>query len=129
MPNQVSFFTGILLVFFGGGFGSIVRYLVSYYIAKITDFGKFPLGTFIVNVLGSFILGFLFSKMIDEPTHSLRFLLMIGFCGGFTTFSTFSLENFELWSSQNYFILFLNIFLSIILGILAVYLGFKLGIK
>lgn len=129
MPNQVSFFTGILLVFFGGGFGSIARYLVSFYISKITEIGKFPLGTFIVNIVGSFVLGFLFSKMMDEPTHSLRFLLMIGFCGGFTTFSTFSLENFELWTSQNYSILFLNIILSIILGILAVYLGFRIGIK
>ena len=111
MPNRVTLLQAIFLVFFGGGMGSVVRFLVSHYISKILEFGKFPLGTFLVNIIGSFLIGF----------------LMVKFCGGFTTFSTFSSENYNLWIGQHYILLFLNIFLSLFLGILAVFLGFFMG--
>ena len=127
MPNQVTLLQAIFLVFFFFFMGSVVRFLVSHYISKILEFGKFPLGTFLVNIIGSFLIGFLMVKFVDEPTHSLKFLLMVGFCGGFTTFSTFSGENYNLWIGQHYILLFLNIFLSLFLGILAVFLGFFMG--
>ncbi|MBP7174229.1 MAG: fluoride efflux transporter CrcB [Cloacibacterium sp.] len=127
MQNQVNFFQALLLVFFGGGIGSVCRFLVSRYTAQIIELGKFPLSTFIANILGSFLIGFLMAKLTDEPNHPLKFLLMVGFCGGFTTFSTFSIENYNLWISQHYSVLFFNIFLSLFLGISAVFLGFLVG--
>jgi CrcB protein len=102
-----------------------MRYLVSFYTSKSFQFGQFPLGTFLVNIIGCFVIGVLSSYFIKED-HSLKYLLITGFCGGFTTFSTFSAENYSLWQNQNYFILISYILLSVILGILAVLMGFLL---
>ncbi|MBQ0153093.1 MAG: fluoride efflux transporter CrcB [Chryseobacterium sp.] len=116
----------LLLIFLGGGIGSVARYLLSSYTQKFWTTGTFPLGTFVVNVIGCFLIGYFTSSFI-KIDHYLKFLLITGFCGGFTTFSTFSVENYHLWQSQNYITLFSYLFLSVFLGFLAVALGMKVG--
>jgi len=100
-----------------------MRYLVSFYTSKSFHLGQFPIGTFLVNIIGCFIIGVLSSYFLKED-NSLKYLLITGFCGGFTTFSTFSAENYSLWQNQNYLVLISYILLSILLGILAVVMGF-----
>jgi CrcB protein len=115
----------ILLVGMGGFAGSVARY----YVSKINIFMGFfgiPLGTLLVNVSGSFIIGFLvgISDKSSILTADLRLLLMVGLCGGFTTFSTFSSENLSLMHNGQFLSVFLYTGLSIFLGFLAVYLGY-----
>lgn len=122
----VSFFNmkNLLLIFIGGGIGSMARYLMSTTTQKLWNLGGFPIGTYVVNIIGCFLIGF-FTTTIVKSDESLKFLLITGFCGGFTTFSTFSSENYILWQSESYSLLFLNIILSIFLGLGAVFLGIK----
>jgi CrcB protein len=85
-----------LLVFLGGGAGSLARYLLSLGVGSLWD-GSFPLGTFLINLSGCFLIGFLgglSEKLAIEP--DLRLLLQTGFLGGFTTFSSFGLETVQL---------------------------------
>jgi CrcB protein len=111
----------ILLIALGGALGSVLRYLTSLFVSHYFS-GKFPLATFIINFLGCFLIGvFLnYSIRVDEK---LKYLLVIGFCGGFTTFSTFAIENLQLLQSGNYFLALLYMMLSVVLGIIAVWLG------
>ena len=114
----------ILYIFIGGGFGSVLRYLISNYTQKLWNFNQFPLGTFVVNISGCFLIGLL-SAYFLKVDNAMKFLLITGFCGGYTTFSTFSAESFALWQNGDYGILFFYSFLSIIIGLLAVFLGFQ----
>lgn len=111
----------ILFVLVGGGVGSVGRYLVSEITAKYSK-GSFPLGTFIVNILGCFIIGLLAGCLDLSKDTSL--LLVTGFCGGFTTFSSFSKETFFLLDNKKIKLAFFYVVASCILGILAVFLGF-----
>ena len=124
--NNAFNLTTVLYVFLGGGVGSLVRYFISYYTSRWFSVGGFPIGTFIVNILGCLLIGYLANIFIkvDSP---MKFLLITGFCGGFTTFSTFSLENYNLWQQGQYGILSLYVLLSVILGIIAVLVGFSWG--
>ena len=115
----------ILLVGFGGFIGSVARYFVSRLNLQLY-FYSIPIGTLTVNVTGSFIIGFLAGiaakSVLLNP--DLRLLLMVGLCGGFTTFSSFTSENLELLHNGQILPLVLYTSLSIILGFAAVYLGY-----
>ena len=115
----------LLYIFLGGGAGSVLRFLISNYTQKTVNINNFPLGTFLVNVIGCFLIGWLTAYFVKVDSY-LKFLLVTGFCGGFTTFSAFSAENFSLWQSGNYGMLILYILLSVIVGFAAVYLGLQL---
>lgn len=114
----------LFYIFVGGGLGSVARFLVSSYTQKLWNLQAFPLGTLVVNITGCFVIGML-SAYFLKMDGSLKFLLITGFCGGYTTFSTFSAENFSLWQNGNYGILIFYILLSVLLGVLAVFLGFQ----
>lgn len=116
----------LLYIFIGGGLGSVLRFLISHYTHKALHFNGFPLGTFLVNLLGCLLIGFL-SSLLAKSDAALRSLLLVGLCGGLTTFSTFSLENLTLWQNQQFLMLSFYILLSILCGIGAVLLGFQLG--
>ena len=117
----------LILVGVGGGIGSIFRYLIS----RIIPFsqGHFPWATFIVNIAGCLIIGLLIGIAVKHQSsaENIRLLLVAGFCGGFTTFSTFSLENVYLYQSGNYLTLALYISLSVVIGFAAVFLGLALS--
>lgn len=113
-----------LLVAAGGGIGAALRYLV----ALAFKDSNFPWSTLLVNITGSFVLGIIiaFSFKPDSLSPGTRLFLATGICGGFTTFSTFSVENFSLMQEGKYGIALLYIFVSLVAGILAAFLGFKL---
>ncbi len=115
----------LLLIGTGGFIGSVARYLISRLNTHVEWF-SIPVGTLAVNVLGSLLIGFLIGISEKSPllTVELRMFLMVGLCGGFTTFSSFSGENLMLMRNGQFLTLFLYTGLSILLGFTAVYLGF-----
>jgi len=115
----------ILLIGLGGSIGSIARYLVSRLNNQV-EWLSIPVGTLAVNVIGSFLIGFLIGISEKSPilTVELRMFLMVGLCGGFTTFSSFSGENLMLMRNGQFLPLFLYTGLSILLGFTAVYFGY-----
>ena len=120
-------FKNILLVGLGGAFGSIARYLGQKYLTQLYP-QAFPIGTFVVNVLGCFLIGLFFGLASKNEyfTPTLRVLLMTGFCGGFTTFSAFTLEGMELLHQQRFLIFTLYFLLSVLFGLIATFAGFWL---
>ena len=117
----------ILLVGTGGFAGSALRYVISRFLDTSTTSG-FPFGTFIVNILGSFLIGIIIaSALSNNLDQSTKLLLATGFCGGFTTFSSFSYEFFSLLQNEHTGYAFLYAGASFGLGLLFVWLGFILG--
>jgi CrcB protein len=114
----------ILLVGLGGGVGSILRHLVAVCSGRIFP-ASFPAGTFLVNILGCFIIGLLIGLggYRQALSANCRLLLATGFCGGFTTFSTFSAESLRLFESGHTLSGILYVAVSILTGIAAVWLG------
>ncbi|QOR74359.1 fluoride efflux transporter CrcB [Cruoricaptor ignavus] len=112
----------ILYIFLGGGLGSVLRFLISKHTQKLWNISSFPVGTFVVNIIGCFLIG-LFSAYFFKTDSQLKFFMIAGFCGGFTTFSTFSAENYSLWQSGNSFVLVAYVLLSVFVGLAAVFVG------
>ena len=114
----------IILVGAGGGIGSIFRYLTSVFVGKYFH-AVFPLATFIANILGCLIIGLLFGlfERHNLTNPDLKYLFVTGFCGGYTTFSTFAAENINLFQSENSLTAFAYIAASVIVGLLAVWIG------
>ena len=115
-----------LLVFLGGGLGSALRYIVA---SAMNQYSKvLPFGTFTVNMLGCLLIGLIlgYAQKENTLTSNQTLLLATGFCGGFTTFSAFANENLEL--KKNGEILNLSVYTigSILVGVLAVFIGFYL---
>ncbi|MBO5780490.1 MAG: fluoride efflux transporter CrcB [Muribaculaceae bacterium] len=117
-------FKSMLIVGLGGFIGSCGRFLVGKWACQLYH-GPFPLGTFLVNIVGCFILGILFGLL--ERTNLLSsnecLFLITGFCGGFTTFSTFSNETWVMIQKGEWITFALYLTLSIICGILCVWAG------
>ena len=119
----------ILLVFTGGGIGAVCRYLTTTHIGA--RFGTvFPWGTLAVNTIGSFLMGLIMGVLLlltERAEISLaepaRLLLTVGFLGGFTTFSSLSLETLTLMRGDSTFYVFANIASNLVLGLLAAWLG------
>jgi CrcB protein len=112
----------LLAVFVGSGIGGVCRWALS-----VWGNGRHPLGTLAANLLGCFIIG-LFSRMmpVNNPT---RLLFIVGFCGGFTTFSTFIHENLLMLRGGQMITTMLYITASIVIGLLAAWVGYNLKIK
>lgn len=115
----------ILLVFIGGGMGSVLRFLSTKYLNQLS----FPFGTFMVNVLGSLVLGFVLGLTLKNQHYNSSIILLfgVGFCGGFTTFSTFAVENQAFLRTGDYYNFFFYAFGSLFLGIMAVFGGIFLS--
>jgi len=113
-------------VFIGGGLGSVARLGAARLLAQFVT-TSLPLATFSVNIIGSLFVGFLWSlPVVSEKTTWIHFLI-IGFCGGFTTFSAFSWENFSLLKQGNVFLFFAYAFLSVAFCLLATWGGYAIG--
>ncbi len=112
----------------GGAIGSVLRYLIQ--IQSLQWLGdSFPYGTLLVNVVGSLLIGFLSFLFLERiaVSEEVRFAILVGVLGGFTTFSTFSLETFNFIQQGDYLVAIGNVFLSVSLCLLACFLGISLA--
>lgn len=114
----------VLAIFLGGGIEAVLRYLVGFNLSKYFEI-SLPISTFLVNIIGSFVIGFLFFFFMEKTdiTPALRLALTVGFCGGLTTFSTFSLEVFGMLTNHQFVQAFSYIVLSIIVCVLMTMIG------
>lgn len=116
----------LLWIAAGGALGSVLRALAGMAVSS----ARFPWATFAVNVAGSLLIGWLVARMGDLPAPAesrVHHLWVVGFCGGFTTFSTFSLQTLELALKGQWGSAAANVFLSVAVCLLAVWLGWRLG--
>ena len=113
----------ILLVFLGGGFGSVLRYLIGKYLNNSEN--GIPYGTFLANILGSLFIGLIlgYAAKNDSLTQNQTLLLATGFCGGFTTFSTFAYENHIFLKSGDFLSFSIYTIASFAIGFLTVFFG------
>lgn len=113
-----------LLIAIGGALGSMIRYASVSYLTPMFSF-KFPFGTFIVNIVGSFLIGVAYVLLIEKSNVSpmYRMFFMTGFLGGYTTFSSFSLEMMQLWQEGYVLNSMLYAIGSVVIGLLMVFAG------
>ena len=114
----------LLLVALGGALGSALRYLTALLLARHYT-GSIPLATLVVNLVGCFLIGLLIG--LCSETGYLRLLFITGFCGGFTTFSTFTAESYTMFREGAYGLALLYIAGSVLIGLLALWLGLSLS--
>jgi len=117
-----------LVVSAGAALGGALRYGVSSFIQKHISV-IFPYGTLVVNVVGSFILGFIMFYLSEKELigNELRLFLTIGFCGGFTTFSTFSYETLNLFLETEYLLAIYNVLLNVVFCLIGIYVAYLLS--
>ena len=111
------------MVLIGGSLGSVCRFAMSSLIKRI-NVTEFPVATLLINMIGSFLIGLLTAA---HPGNFNQLLLGTGFMGGFTTFSTFQMENVTLFQKKNYLMLFVYVLCSLVICILLSILGLHLG--
>ena len=118
----------LVLVGLGGFGGAVLRWLVDGWISERNQ-TAFPLGTFVINLTGSFVLGVLFAWVIERNVlpPEVRLPLMVGFLGAYTTFSTFMLESWRLVEEGAYALAAANLVGSVVLGLVAVVAGLAVG--
>ncbi len=117
----------ILLAGLGGGLGSMARYLCQRWVAA-NYLHSFPWGTFAVNIIGCFAIGIFWGMTFKsfDSNESWKLFLMTGLCGGFTTFSAFTLEGIGLLKEQKLALFFTYVAASVLIGLLATYAGMKI---
>ncbi|EKT53440.1 fluoride efflux transporter CrcB [Providencia sneebia] len=124
------FITNLLLAGLGGGVGSLLRWGIGNFIGEKYH-GKFPLGTFVINISGAFIIGFLsryfFIDFNSEENALLAPAILTGILGGYTTFSTMQLEALKLTQKKEQFLSFFYLLISVIVGLVAAFLGVLLA--
>jgi fluoride exporter len=118
-----------IIVGIGGSLGAVSRFIVEAWVGGFTRTSVFPFGTLVVNLLGCLIIGFLFgivaiSQLIGPRT---RLMIITGFLGAFTTFSSFGYETFALIQNQKYFFALLNILVQVIGSLIAVWIGYAVS--
>lgn len=115
---------GFIFVGLGGAIGSILRYLISLKISSV----DFPYATLSVNAIGSLLMGVAVAFFLKNPDidNNIKILITTGFLGGFTTFSTFSLDSVNLIQRGEYYLATLYILLNVVLSLLCLFLGFYL---
>lgn len=101
----------LFLIFLAGGFGTLVRYGITQFSYNYTEY--FPLGTMLSNILACFVLGLFAYFFRDKIAQEFYWIIAIGFCGGFSTFSTFSLETFQLVQQNQWFYAILNVIVNL----------------
>ena len=117
-------FSNILFVFFGGAIGATARFAFHFYLPKI---GGFPISTLIVNIIGSFFLGFIFNLSSYKSDNWLHYLLLAGFAAAFTTFSTFAFETVQMFREDDYILGILNLALNNLLCVIFILFGMKIS--
>ena len=118
----------LLFLAVGGAFGAVSRYLVQGWVQDLAG-GRFPWGTFAVNISGSFALGLVFALAMDRAILSpeIRVPLMVGFIGSYTTFSTLMLESWTLAEEGDFTRMLFNLAGSVVIGMIAVVVGLAAG--
>jgi len=112
----------VILVGIGGAVGSMLRYILQRHLNA-----DFPLGTLIVNIFGCLLIGILWALAAKHKLdEALRLCLMAGFCGGFTTFSSFTLESLQLLQNNRYLFFAVYTISNVVIGLLATFAGYKI---
>jgi len=117
------------LIFLGSGIGGVCRFLLSRLSHNYFP-SQFPLGTFMVNISGSFLMGLLYILLLQragQTAFELRAFLLVGLLGGYTTYSAFSLETLNLFERGAWLVALTNIGTTVTLGLLATFIGILLG--
>ncbi|MGA7683638.1 MAG: fluoride efflux transporter CrcB [Terriglobales bacterium] len=117
-----------IIVGIGGALGSVLRFWVGSYIGGRMG-ARFPYGTFVINVTGSFLIGMILTILAEKTQWSAnwRYLIPIGFIGGYTTFSAFEYETFRLFQDGQMLSAVLNVTLSVVVGFVGVWAGTAAG--
>lgn len=113
----------IALVMLGGALGAASRYLVTHFTSNQTHHSGFPIGTLMVNVIGSLLVGYALTWSADHAHDRWRLLAATGFCGGFTTFSAYAFESMDYWRQGQMMTFAINVVANNVLSFLALIAG------